>query len=202
MHLTQQKLEILSSTQCLASWFSCQENSWIFEIYCQDFGNYSWPGTQGLQNFSRSCKQIKENFWTSWQKLPRISKILAREARNSCIKLIQDYKYLKSNNPWKLKRGGYSCVWIYRKLNVAWPVKKGIKINWHKLETKIKHTGIIVCAQTSYIDCQKIRSNKKLQLPNSSFPKSTIYSSASCVQELIRPRFLPLIPPRIACRSK
>ena len=50
--------------QCLASWFSCQENSWIFEISGKDLGNYSWKGSQ---DFARSWKAIHENFWTSWQ---------------------------------------------------------------------------------------------------------------------------------------
>ena len=45
-------------TQCLASWFSCQEVSWIFEISCQDFGNYSW---QGSQDFARFFKIAEEN---------------------------------------------------------------------------------------------------------------------------------------------
>ena len=40
------KFKSLVINQCLASWFSCQEFFWIFDISCQDLGNYSWQGSQ------------------------------------------------------------------------------------------------------------------------------------------------------------
>ena len=68
-------------TQCLASWFSCQESFCIFDISCQDLGNYSW---QGSQNFARFFKIVERNprkFLDFLATKPKISKILAREPR-------------------------------------------------------------------------------------------------------------------------
>ena len=81
---------LFRTTQCLASWFSCQEISWIFDICCRDLGNYSW---QGLQDFSRCSKIVERNprkFLDFLARKARITKILARETRKACIKVIQD----------------------------------------------------------------------------------------------------------------
>ena len=58
------KADLSVRAQCLATWFSCQEISWIFDISCQDHGNNSW---QDSQDFARLWKEIQEKFWTSWR---------------------------------------------------------------------------------------------------------------------------------------
>ena len=75
----------IATTQCLASSFSCRENSWIFDISCYDLGNYSW---QGLQDFARFLKIVERNQRKLLDFLARklrISKILAREPKKSWI---------------------------------------------------------------------------------------------------------------------
>ena len=77
-------------TQWLASWFCSEEISWIFDISCQHLGDYS---CQGLQDFARFFKTVERNptqFLDFLARKPRISKILARETRKSCSKVIQD----------------------------------------------------------------------------------------------------------------
>ena len=44
----------------LASWFSCQENSWIFETFCQNLGNYSWQGSQDFAWFFKILAKNRE----------------------------------------------------------------------------------------------------------------------------------------------
>ena len=46
------------TTQCLASWFSCQETSWIFYISCQDLGKVR----KILQDFQDRGKESKKIF--------------------------------------------------------------------------------------------------------------------------------------------
>ena len=49
---------LIGDLPCLASRFSCQEDSWIFGISCQDLGNYYW---QGSQYFARFFKIVEKN---------------------------------------------------------------------------------------------------------------------------------------------
>ena len=66
-------------TQCLASWFSCQEISWIFDISCQDLGHYSWQSSQDFARFFKIVERNPGNFLDLLPREPKITKILARE---------------------------------------------------------------------------------------------------------------------------
>ena len=66
-------------TQCLASWFSCQEISWIFDISCQDLGHYSWQSSQDFARFFKIVERSPKNFLDLLPREPKITKILARE---------------------------------------------------------------------------------------------------------------------------
>ena len=78
--------------QCLASWFSCQEISWIFNSSCQYLGNYSWQGSRDFASFFKIVERNPKKFWDFWARKPRLSKILAREPRKACM---------KKNNFWR-----------------------------------------------------------------------------------------------------
>ena len=53
--------------QCLASWFSCEENYWIFQISRQDLANYSWQGSQDFARFFKIAERNSKSSWSSWQ---------------------------------------------------------------------------------------------------------------------------------------
>ena len=58
--------EYLGETaQCLASWFSCQEICWILKFLAKILAIILGKVRKILQDFSRSWKEIQENFWTS-----------------------------------------------------------------------------------------------------------------------------------------
>ena len=63
-------------THSLASWFSCQEISWIFEISCQDLGNNSWQCSQHSARYFKIVDRNPREFLDKLSKKPRISKIL------------------------------------------------------------------------------------------------------------------------------
>ena len=65
------------TTQCLVSWFSCPEISWIFEISCQDLGNYSWESSQDFARFFKIVESNPRKFLDFLARKPRVSKILA-----------------------------------------------------------------------------------------------------------------------------
>ena len=67
-------------TQCLASCFSCQEISRIFDIQ-ESWQLFLARFTRFLRDFSRSWKEIQEKFWFYWKENKKKSKILAREQR-------------------------------------------------------------------------------------------------------------------------
>ena len=96
-------------SQCLASWFSCQEISWIFEISCQGLGDYSWQGSQDFARFFNIVENNPRKFLDFLARKPRISKILARNEKKSKIlaknsrlsKIIQDLgKKTKTPSTW------------------------------------------------------------------------------------------------------
>ena len=69
---------VIKPSQCLASWFSCQEISWIFDVCCQDLGN-SWQGSQDFARFFKIVERNPRIFLDFLATKSRISKILARE---------------------------------------------------------------------------------------------------------------------------
>ena len=84
------------------TWIFCRDNSWIFEISCQDLGNYSWQGSQDFARFfkivERNPRKITEFFSTK----PRKLKILARETRKSCIKFLQKLNFKTLYLQWRM----------------------------------------------------------------------------------------------------
>ena len=67
------------STQCLASYFLCQQTSWNFEISCQDLDNYSWQGTQDIAKIFKIVERNPMNFLDFLARKPGTSNILAKE---------------------------------------------------------------------------------------------------------------------------
>ena len=70
-------------TQCLESWFSCQEISRIFDISCQDLGNYSWQGSQDFcEIFQDRGKKSKKFFGFIGKKIENIQDLGKRTKKN------------------------------------------------------------------------------------------------------------------------
>ena len=67
------------------SWISCQENSWIFDICCQDLGNYSWQGSQDFARFFKIVERNPRKFLEFLATKARITKILARKPRRQAL---------------------------------------------------------------------------------------------------------------------
>ena len=90
-------------TQCLRrlGFLAKKKNSWIFDISCQDLGNYCW---QGSQDFSRSWKEVQENFWNSWQENQEYPRSWQETQESLASKLYKIYRYLINNYPRKLKK--------------------------------------------------------------------------------------------------
>ena len=76
--------------QCLASWFSYQENSWIFDTSCKDLGNYSLQGSQDSARFFKIVEWNPKKNLDLLATKPRMPKILARDLQKSIIKVIQN----------------------------------------------------------------------------------------------------------------
>ena len=74
----------------LASWFSSQDNFWIFDISCQDLGNYSWQSSQDFARFFKIMETNPRKILDFLARKARIFKILARKPRKFWIKVIQD----------------------------------------------------------------------------------------------------------------
>ena len=136
---------------CLASWFFGQENWWIVAISSQDLGNYSRQSSQDFARFFKIVEKNPRRFLEFLAIKARIFKILAKETRKSCIKVIQDLVISQKQLSLKTQERGYSCVCVHLKLNLVWPTKNEAKINWNKMEVKIKYIEMKIMVQTSAV---------------------------------------------------
>ena len=105
--------------QCLASWFSSQENSWIFDISCQDLSNYSWQGSQDIAIFFKMVGKNQMKILEFLATKAKITKILAGETREFRIKVAQDLLISCNELSLKTQKLGFICVCFYQNLNVA-----------------------------------------------------------------------------------
>ena len=108
------------ATQCLESWFSRQENSWILSIFCENLGNYFW---QDMPDFASLFKIAERN--------PRFSRILARKPKEEscyiCIIFLlslkmwaNESKHNNNTHAWSESREDYDYSKLESTENPFW----------------------------------------------------------------------------------
>ena len=110
-----------------------------------------------LARFARFCKIFQDR----GKKSKKIFGVLGNKSRNNQNLGKRNKKVLHQSNTRSIdilkaiilenSRTGYLCVCFYLNLNLAWPLKKEAKINWNKMEAKIKHFGMKIMVPTSSV---------------------------------------------------
>ena len=104
--------------------------------------------------------KVRNLFQDRGKKSKKILGVLGNKTKNLqylgktikfCIKVIQDLQIFYKQLYLKNQKEGYSCVCFYLNLNLAWPEKKETKINWNKMEAKMKQFGMKIIVQTSSV---------------------------------------------------
>ena len=91
----------------------------FLRFLAKDIDNYFWKASQDFPRFFKIVERNPKKFLEILAPKPKISQILAREARKSCIKVIKDLCISYRQLSLKTQKWRDTCVCFHLNLNVA-----------------------------------------------------------------------------------
>ena len=141
-----------------------------------------------LARFARICKIFQDRGKKFWKILgvlgnkARLTKILERETRKACIKVIQDLNisYKQFENSFENSKRELLLRVLLSEAQLGLAKKNEAKIHWNKMEAKIKHIGMKIMVQTFFVEmCDFFWSFSGIQMKRFCIRRSLVQASST-----------------------